>query len=99
MLREIAFVEDQQELGPVGFQTLYGVRNSGGKIPHVANTGIRHKTFAVPIDGSNTCVAIEHDCPFCCGMPMQLPYPSDRKPHQHTRQFPCDWELPNRNLV
>src|SRR6185312_2659329 len=99
MLREVTLIKYQQELGSVRFQSLDGMWNSGGEKPHIADAAVCHKALAIPISGSDTRIAIQHDCPFRRSVPMQLSYASCGESHENTSQIFRNWKFPNRYFV
>src|ERR1700723_3896591 len=73
VFREHAFIKNKQELATVARpQTLNGMRKPGREEPEVALAHIVDENGSIGIHNGDTSIAIEHNGPFICRVPMQL---------------------------
>ena len=81
VLVEVAVVEDQEELAPVGIEPLDRMGNAAGKIPEIADADIVDEIPALRVDRGDAGRSIEHVGPFRLLVPVQLAHAARVQPH------------------
>ena len=87
VLREITFIEHQQELATIWTKTLNGMGKTSRKQPQIALAHVIDKHRAVRIHDRDAGVAVEHDRPLISGVPVQFAKAAGSKPHIHAGQI------------
>ncbi len=84
---EVAFIEHQQELATIRLKALNGMGKTRRKQPQVALAHVVDEHRAVGIHHRDASVAIEHDGPLICGMPVQFAEAAGSEPHVYAGQI------------
>src|SRR2546425_10645085 len=98
-LREVAVVEDEQELAPASFQALDRVRDAGPEVPEVAFAHIVLEGATVLVNGGDPGPALEHVSPLGRLVPVQFPDAASLEPHADAGDLGGDGEFPCRRLT
>src|SRR3981081_1018954 len=82
IFREHAFIKDEQELATViRPHTLNGMRIPGGEVPEVALAHVVDEHRSIGVQNGHASIAIEHNGPFICSVPVQFAEAATGKPH------------------
>ena len=82
VFREHAFIKNKQEFATViRPQTLNGMRKPGWEVPEITFAHIVDEHRSIGIQNGDASIAIEHNGPFICGVPMQFAEAAAGDPH------------------
>ncbi len=98
VLREVAVVEDEQELAAL-LQSLNRVRYAGGEVPQVADPHVVDEVRPILVDGGDTAAAGEHVGPLRLLVPVQLTDAAGLEAHVDPGKLGGDGQLPIRHLA
>lgn len=98
LLREVAVIENEEELSSVLTKTLQRVRDTAGEVPQVALLQVVDEVAALIVESSDTDLTVKNVCPLGLLVPVKLTNDALVEPHVDASELNAGGKLTDGGL-